>query len=52
MKNNKNRKPNSEPMKTENLKNRDFQRTPEDTDNVDESQNEERRREQNKQNRK
>jgi len=52
MKNNKNRKPNSEPMKTENLKNRDFQRTPEDTDNVDESENEERRREQNKQNRK
>ena len=52
MKNDKNRKPTEAPMKTENPKNRDFQRTAEETDNVDESENEERRREQNKQNRK
>jgi hypothetical protein len=52
MKNNKNKKPTDTPMKSENPKNRDFQRTPEETDNVDESENEERRREQNKENRK
>jgi hypothetical protein len=52
MKNDKNRKPTDAPMKTENPKNRDFQRTPEETDNVDASENEERRREQSKQSRK
>jgi|GEM_PF-2837044 len=52
MKNDQNRKPTDAPMKTENPKNRDFQRTPEQTDNVDASENEERKREQNQQKRK
>jgi hypothetical protein len=45
MKNNKNRMPTDEPLKTQNPKNRDFQRTPEQTDNVSASENEERARE-------
>jgi hypothetical protein len=52
MKNDKNKKSTEAPMKSVNPKDRDFQRTPEETDNVDESENEERRRERNKQNRK
>jgi hypothetical protein len=52
MENEKNRKPAGAPMKSVNPKNRDFQRTPEETDQVDESENIERRREQDKQNRK
>lgn len=52
MKNDQNRKPTDAPMKSENPKNRDFQRTPEQTDNVDASEIEERKREQNQQHRK
>lgn len=44
MKNRKKGMPTDEPLKNMNPKNRDFQRTPEQTDNVSESENEERTR--------
>ena len=48
MKNDKNRKPTEAPMKTENPKNRDFQRTEEQTDRVSQSEIDEQKREKNK----